>query len=183
MQRLLSMQDERGRPCIFYALESRSKDALTCLLSVVKNTDCIIAANGESILHVATRMGDVEILKSLLLQEAVGQIIDHVEDVIGRTPLHLAARFNHVEIAKELLLHGARVDKEDNVGNTPILMAASNGHASMLEAFFQYGKTTLSTCNLSTSCRLTPEKVGTNTSELSCMFCITYSLFSDAYSS
>ena len=135
------MQDERGQPCIFYALQSRSKNALKCLLSVAKNRECIIAANGESILHVATRMGDVEILKSLLVQEIVGNIVDHVERLNGRTPLHLAAIFNHVEIAKELLIHGARVDMQDKAGNTPILMAASNGHASMLEAFFQYGKT------------------------------------------
>lgn len=47
-----------GQPCIFYALESRSRKCLSYLLKYVKDIQCVIAYNGESVLHVATRMGD-----------------------------------------------------------------------------------------------------------------------------
>ena len=135
------MRDERGQPCIFYALESRSRKALAYLLEQVKNTECVIAANGESLLHMATKMGEIDILKGLLQHESVGDLVDHVENTNGRAPLHLAAKFNHVEIAKELLLHGAKLTRQDVTGKTPIFMAASKGHAALLEVFLQHGQT------------------------------------------
>ncbi len=58
----MAENDERGQPCIFYALESRSRKALVCLLKHVSDLKCVIAANGESVLHVATKMGDIGIL-------------------------------------------------------------------------------------------------------------------------
>ena len=62
VQELLAKNDERGQPCIFYALESRSQKALVCLLHHVSRSECVVAANGESVLHVATKMGDIGIL-------------------------------------------------------------------------------------------------------------------------
>lgn len=59
VQRLLSKPDETGQPCIFHALESRTRNSLTCLLNHVKGTKCVVAKNGETVLHVATRMGNV----------------------------------------------------------------------------------------------------------------------------
>ncbi len=59
---LLAENDERGQPCIFYALESRSQKALVCLLSMGIHRECVVAANGESVLHVVTKMGDIGIL-------------------------------------------------------------------------------------------------------------------------
>ena len=61
VQELLAENDERGQPCIFYALESRSQKALVCLLHHVSESKCVVAANGESVLHVATKMGDIGI--------------------------------------------------------------------------------------------------------------------------
>ncbi len=62
VQELLAKNDDRGQPCIFYALESRSQKALVCLLHHISQSNCVIAANGESVLHVATKMGDIGIL-------------------------------------------------------------------------------------------------------------------------
>ena len=106
----------------------------------MKNTECIIASNGESVLHVATKIGDVDIVKRLLALDLVSHLVDHVDGANGRAPLHLAAKLNHVEIAKELLLNGAKLDREDTTGKTPIFMAASRGFSSMLEAFLMRGK-------------------------------------------
>lgn len=141
VQTLLSMRDKHGQPCIFYALESRSKKALACLLRHVNDKACLIASNGETVLHVVTKIGDVDMLRSVLpVVDLVGDIMDRADDDNGRTPLHHAAKFNHVEIAKELLIHGAKLDLVDATGKTPIFMAASKGHASMLQIFVEHGK-------------------------------------------
>ncbi|CAB3998976.1 ankyrin repeat domain-containing [Paramuricea clavata] len=140
VQRILAKNDERGQPCIFYALESRSHKALVCLLNHVRNTECVIAGNGESVLHVATKMGDIDILRRLLEHDFVVDLVDHVERENGRAPLHLAAKFNHVEIATELLQHGAKLDREDITGKSPLYMAASGGHADMLKVFLEHGR-------------------------------------------
>ncbi|XP_028413558.1 transient receptor potential cation channel subfamily A member 1-like [Dendronephthya gigantea] len=140
VQRILATNDERGQPCIFYALESRSKNALACLLHHIKFTECVIAENGESVLHVATKMGDIDIVRRLLEEELVAHLVDHVEGENGRAPLHLAAWFNHIEIAQTLVKHGAKIDRPDITGKSPIYMAACSGHADMLRDFLEHEK-------------------------------------------
>ncbi|XP_046848681.1 transient receptor potential cation channel subfamily A member 1-like isoform X1 [Xenia sp. Carnegie-2017] len=140
IQRLLSRTDERGQPCIFYALESRSLNSLTSLLNHVKDTKCVIAKNGESVLHVATRMGDVDFLHNLLQHDFIVDLVNHVESVNGRSPLHFAATFNHVEIAKVLLEHGGKITEVDITERCPLYIAANKGHANMLELFLKHEK-------------------------------------------
>ncbi|XP_046848108.1 transient receptor potential cation channel subfamily A member 1-like [Xenia sp. Carnegie-2017] len=140
IQRLLSKTDERGQPCIFYALESRSLNSLTSLLNHVKDTKCVIAKNGESVLHVATRMGDVDFLRNLLQHDFIVDLVNHVEGVSRRSPLHFAATFNHVEIAKVLLEHGGKITEVDITDKCPLYIAANKGHANMLELFLKHEK-------------------------------------------
>ena len=135
VQNLLAGRDERGRPCIFYALESRSKDVLQFLMSQIRDTECIVAADGESVLHIASRMGDVDIMRRLLKLDLAADLVDHQESENGRAPLHLAVMFNHIEIAKELLDHGARFDRQDITGRTQIFIAAYKGHSALREVF------------------------------------------------
>ena len=106
----------------------------------MKKSICIIALNGETLLHMATKMDDVDILKSLLEHKVVCDLVNHAEYVKRRTPLHLAAKFNHVKISSELLLHGAKLDPKDITGKTPVFLAAFHGYASLLKDFLHYGK-------------------------------------------
>lgn len=80
-----------------------------------------------------------DIVRRLLEQELVANLVDHVERENGRAPLHLAAWFNHVEIAQTLLKHGAKLDRPDITGKSPIYMAACGGHADMLRVFLEHG--------------------------------------------
>ncbi|XP_046848686.1 transient receptor potential cation channel subfamily A member 1-like [Xenia sp. Carnegie-2017] len=140
IQTLLSKTDERGQPCIFYALEWRSLNSLTSLLNYAKDPKCVIAKNGESVLHVATGMGDVDFLHNLLQHDFIVDLVNHVESENGQSPLHFAATFNHVEIAKVLLEHGGKITKVDIIGRCPVYIAAAKGHANMLELFLKHEK-------------------------------------------
>ncbi|XP_046848105.1 transient receptor potential cation channel subfamily A member 1-like [Xenia sp. Carnegie-2017] len=140
IQTLLSKTDERGQPCIFYALEWRSLNSLTSLLNYAKDPKCVIAKNGESVLHVATGMGDVAFLRNLLQHDIIVDLVNHVESVNARSPLHFAATFNHVEIAKVLLEHGGKITKVDIIRRCPVYIAAAKGHANMLELFLKHEK-------------------------------------------
>ena len=146
VQKLLSIRDERGQPCSFYALASRSMKALVCLLDHSTNTDSVICANGESLLHAAAKLGCIHLTRMLLAREILSTLVDHVEKDSGQAPLHIAAKYNHVEVAKEFLLYGAKIDRQDLTGSTPIFTAASKGHSKMLKVFLQHtGKVEL-TC-------------------------------------
>ena len=120
--------------------------ALVCLLDHSTNTDSIICANGESLLHAAAKLGCIHLTRMLLAREILSTLVDHVEKDSGQAPLHIAAKYNHVEIAKEFLLYGAKIDRQDLTGSTPIFTAASKGHSKMLKVFLQHtGKVEL-TC-------------------------------------
>ncbi len=87
VQELLAKNDERGQPCIFYALQSRSQKALVCLLRRVEDSNCVIAENGESVLHVAAKMGDIGILtldylsyQSSSRWSSVGTVVNYVPE-------------------------------------------------------------------------------------------------------
>ncbi|XP_046848679.1 transient receptor potential cation channel subfamily A member 1-like isoform X2 [Xenia sp. Carnegie-2017] len=98
------------------------------------------AYNGESVLHVATRMGDEGILRKLLENKLIARLVNHVESENGRSPLHFAAKFNHLEIAKMLLEHYGKITRIDTTERSPLYIAAYNGHAKMLDFFLKQGK-------------------------------------------
>lgn len=77
------------------------------------------AIDGESILHKATMMKDVNGLKTLLNNAANPNIVD----AMGDTPLHQAAFYNNLEIAEILVNSGAITDITNKHGETPADLA------------------------------------------------------------
>lgn len=85
----------------------------------------------ETILHIASRNGGVEIVHLLL---------HHGADVMARdvghvTPLHLAARYGHVEVCKVLVAAGAEINARAgfNQNITPLALAASRNQQEVVE--------------------------------------------------
>ncbi|XP_046842360.1 transient receptor potential cation channel subfamily A member 1-like [Xenia sp. Carnegie-2017] len=140
IQNLLAELDEKGRPCIFYAVEFRSLRALTCLLNQVKDTKCVTAKNGETVLHVATEMNDAGILKKLLDHDFVVHLVNDVESKNSRSPLFFAAMYNFVDVAKVLLEHGGNMTKVDGSNRSPLYIAAEKGRAGLLDLFLKHEK-------------------------------------------
>ncbi|MCB9492941.1 MAG: ankyrin repeat domain-containing protein [Epsilonproteobacteria bacterium] len=87
---------------------------------------------GESLLHLAARINNVEIARVLLQlnNELVGQAAGFRVD--KRMPLHTAALYNSIDIASLLLEHKAQIDPLDSKNNTPLLIAARNNYTDLV---------------------------------------------------
>ena len=85
--------------------------------------------NGETPLYVASRNGDVDLVRLLIDVEALINQAD--ED--GETPLWMASQNGHLAIVRYLILHGSGMEQPDNQGRTPLAIAIAMGHADVAE--------------------------------------------------
>lgn len=85
---------------------------------------------GQSMLHYASRRGDVP-FATLLLQ--AGADVNAV-DLAGRTPLHEAVEDQDVEMMNILIDHGANIEAADSRSVTPLILAASRRGVEHLRA-------------------------------------------------
>ena len=69
-----------------------------------------------SVLHLAARMGFIEVAKTLLTNGADVKKPDRE----GRTPLHKAAEYGRIEIIKMLAKHHANLLRNDDYGMKPL---------------------------------------------------------------
>ncbi len=80
---------------------------------------------GNTLLHLAVRSGQVEILKLLL---AVNGINSNIRNRENKTALHLAILNNNVEMVSSLLKAGCNPVIPDGAGNTPLHLAIEQGN-------------------------------------------------------
>ena len=92
--------------------------------------------DGESLLHVAAREGDVT--RVVLLLEKERNMIGAL-DALGWTPLHTAAFQGHDQIVRLLTLSGAKIDAKDNLSRTPLMFAAEEGLNATVLALLEAG--------------------------------------------
>ncbi|KAM0134736.1 hypothetical protein ACHAP3_005291 [Botrytis cinerea] len=94
----------------------------------VKTTDLLLEAGadtsmtlkgGETVLHIAARIGDLEMVKLLVEYEAYLE----ARDGWGNTPLLSASRWGHPHTIKHLLEKGADIEARDMKGSTALLLA------------------------------------------------------------
>eukprot|EP00122_Pirum_gemmata_P010044 Pgem_evm1s9279 len=82
-------------------------------------------------LHDASRFGDIEIVKKLILN---GQVDINEANEKGKTPLWIASYNRQLEVLKFLILNGnADVNKADNDGYTPLYVASQRSQRGHLE--------------------------------------------------
>ncbi|KJE91761.1 muscle ankyrin repeat protein 3 [Capsaspora owczarzaki ATCC 30864] len=79
---------------------------------------------GCTALHVAARLGHVDMVKTLI---EFGAIVN-AANYMGLTPLHSACQRNHLDVVKVLLSKGADLSLADHEGNTSLHFAALHGH-------------------------------------------------------
>ncbi|KAF7900006.1 hypothetical protein EAF00_004342 [Botryotinia globosa] len=94
----------------------------------VKTTDLLLEAGadtsmapkgGETVLHIAARIGDLEMVKLLVEYEAYLE----AKDGWGNTPLLSASRWGHPHTIECLLAKGADIEARDMKGSTALLLA------------------------------------------------------------
>jgi len=81
-----------------------------------------LAVDGESILHKATVMKDIDGIKTLLKSKADPNNTDN----LGETPLHQAAFNNNLEIVEILVNSGARATIKNQYGETAADLAKAH---------------------------------------------------------
>ena len=79
---------------------------------------------GETILHITSRYGYVNIISLLLV---AGASVNE-KDNTGRTPLHYAAQKGYADICQLLINYGANKQSVDNNNWPPLYYALRNGH-------------------------------------------------------
>ncbi|KAJ3336518.1 hypothetical protein HDU93_002657 [Gonapodya sp. JEL0774] len=90
---------------------------------------------GETLLHVACRIGSVAMVEMLLDEGAT--LTDH--DTQSRLPTHVAVIHGHVEVVRVLLDRGASIDPRDGQKRTPLFLAAVFGQVETFKFLLQRG--------------------------------------------
>ena len=102
-----------------------------------------LADRQTSILHTATQLGHVEMVRKLIVDYQLrGRSLDQFDSAqfgSSRTPLHLAAVHGHRMVARLLLTAGAEPDVADEDGVTPLLLAADLGHLPLVQLLSLHG--------------------------------------------
>lgn len=109
---------------LFYAIEFQNIDAIKFLIEKLKldHKD----NKGNTALHIAVSLGNLEIIKLLLAKEIDPNLKNKEGDTAIFNVLFSSNKDNSLEIIKVLKQHGANVDEENNKGLSPILIAISN---------------------------------------------------------
>ncbi|XP_017771956.1 PREDICTED: ankyrin repeat domain-containing protein 50 isoform X2 [Nicrophorus vespilloides] len=91
--------------------------------------------HGQAALHVASRLGQTEVVKVLL---EAGANADQA-DMDGWTPLRAAAWGGHTEVVELLVIHGCSLDSMDAENRTALRAAAWSGHEEIVKVLLQNG--------------------------------------------
>lgn len=88
---------------------------------------------GYSSLHVATKIGCINSVSSLLENGAN----PNAQNDAGLTPLMFASQLGHIEIINQLIHFGGDVNQSDFKGQTPLMAAAMGGQDKALKTLLQ----------------------------------------------
>ncbi|GLV36717.1 Ankyrin 2 [Carabus blaptoides fortunei] len=94
-------------------------------------TELIYNKTGDSILHIAARLGQEDIVNYIVSSWSPKQVDIRNNDC--KTPLHEAAQFSQGKIAKILLDNGAQVDAIKRADWTPLMLACTKCGAASYE--------------------------------------------------
>ena len=119
----VSLQETHGDPMLA-AVQANDENTLRILLRAGHSLTSIDPSNGRSLLHMATYLGHVDVVKRLL-KEGMNTSL-HDRD--GKTPLHVAAAYGYSQILTLLLQYESHVEHLDYDNNTPLHMSCKFGH-------------------------------------------------------
>ncbi len=123
----LEANDWYDRTPLDDAIAAQNTQTLRFLLKLGANPNAT-SANGITPLHVAARLGNVDLIE--LLHEYKAKI--DVQDDCGRTPLYCAMQSEKGDAAKKLLALGATTDTPDTIDSL-MALASKKGLAEVVE--------------------------------------------------
>ncbi len=95
----------------------------------------VLTYQGEASIHIAAKMGSLDICESLLRKGAD----INIQDRHNCTALHYAAINNYLYITDMLLYYGADPNKKTYDGTTPLMAAVWAGNAEVTDMLIQAG--------------------------------------------
>ena len=100
-----------------------------------KGRRCLERNEGQTYLHFAAYLGDVDATKMLIEDNAEVNAVDDDK----WTALHLAAEKGHVDVAKVLIQNGADVNAVDERQMDGTSLRSSEGHVDVVKVLIQNG--------------------------------------------
>ena len=91
--------------------------------------------DGETPLHLASLMGQVEVAHTLI--ERGADVTARDND--GRTPLHLASQMGRAKVVRVLIERGANAAAKDKAGKTPSHLASQHGKEEVFRMLMELG--------------------------------------------
>ncbi len=154
----INVRDILGKTPLHHAVEGGHKDIVELLLvngadinaknnegqapvdiAISRNrkeiVELLIAKGADISLHVASRFGDLDVVKSLIEK---GADINE-KDTSGRTALHYAVEGGHKDVVELLIANGADVNVKDKDGNTPGHVALGETNEAVLDLLIAKG--------------------------------------------
>ena len=110
---------------------------------------------GESQLHVASRNGNLEMVKALIKNGADVNSRDSSQN----TPLHLACENGNLKMVMVLLENGATIDAKNIDEDTPLHLACLNGYTVLAMALIEKGAAVDATDNNGSTPSCNPEMI------------------------
>jgi uncharacterized protein len=124
----------QGATPLFWAMRDRKGFKRLLELGADPN---VVYADGNSVMHAATRLKDPRILKTAL-EHGGNPNLTAPGDSVGNTPLFDALE-NGIEMVDLLLAHGADINARDNFESTPVLTAAKVVNLEMVYHLLERG--------------------------------------------
>lgn len=120
---------------LYYASRLGLEETVKYLIQEVKSDVDARGYFGKTSLGVASKEGDMQIVRALLDQGADPSLAD----MDGQTPLSTASNNGHAGVVKLLIESGADLDIASNDGWTPISMACYHGHTEVVRLLLDHG--------------------------------------------
>jgi ankyrin repeat protein len=90
---------------------------------------------GNSLLHLAVREGNVDIIKYLVSEGANV----NSRNIADEAPIHIAANSGNLDVVIQLISNGADINVKDSIGNTSLHDAVENDHIQIVKYLISQG--------------------------------------------
>jgi len=137
-QELIYGVDFEGSSLLHLAVDSGVLKAVKLCLDYGCSVTAVKRLDGGTPIHLACRLGALEILQCLYEHEP-GAFQYPLVDKEAMTPLHRCAMYNHVGVVQFLVHHRVDLNPRDREKCTPLLLAAAHGCSAVVSLLLENG--------------------------------------------